>query len=58
MQVHMDTVYVYQAELAVRLCCSRDSFKSEIFADTLSRELFENRANSKHLGARAHQAEE
>ena len=32
--------------------------KVKIFADTLSREPLENRANSKDLGARAHQAEE
>ena len=32
--------------------------KVKIFADTLGREPLENRANGKHLGARAHQAEE
>ena len=32
--------------------------KVKIFADTLSREPLENRANRKHLGARVHQAEE
>ena len=32
--------------------------KVKIFADTLGREPLENRANSKHLGARAHHAEE
>ena len=32
--------------------------KVKIFADTLSREPLEKSANSKDLGARAHQAEE
>ena len=32
--------------------------KVKIFADTLSREPLENRANSKDLGSRTHQAEE
>ena len=32
--------------------------KVKIIADTLSSEPLENRANSKDLGARAHQAEE
>ena len=32
--------------------------KVKLFADTLSREPLENRANSKDLSARAHQAKE
>ena len=49
MQVHVDTVYVYQPNSRFGCIIQEIALKVKIFSDTLSRELPENRANRKDL---------